>query len=139
MPIYGPEEENSMTDKAELLELITGAVARGWCHPDNSHKEMDATLAMAIADEVHVAILRKLAEQPENEPIGMLLDFLSTRPRNIIKVELCAMFPGEDLTLGHLCKFTRSEVLKFPNCGRKSVREIEEYLRPRGLWWRGEP
>lgn len=31
---------------------IRGAVARGWCHPDNARKEMDAALALAIADEV---------------------------------------------------------------------------------------
>lgn len=76
--------------------------------------------------------------RPENEPIGMLLDFLSTRPRNIILVELAGLWPGEELTLGHLCKFTRSEVLRFPNLGKKSLREIEEYFRPRGVWWRGE-
>ena len=56
-----------MTDKAELKELIIGAVARGWCHPDTARKEMDATLAMAIADEVHAAILRKLADKPERK------------------------------------------------------------------------
>ena len=35
-----------------LKEQITQAVARGWCHPKNAHKEMDADLAEAIADEV---------------------------------------------------------------------------------------
>ena len=34
------------------LEAIRGAVARGWCHPKNSHKAMDSDLALAIADEV---------------------------------------------------------------------------------------
>ena len=34
------------------LESICGAVARGWCSKENSHKEMDVTLAFAIADEV---------------------------------------------------------------------------------------
>ena len=34
--------------RAELL----GAIARGWCTPENSHKEMDAALVKAIADEV---------------------------------------------------------------------------------------
>ena len=31
---------------------IIGAIARGWCSPENSHKEMDTTLGEAIADEV---------------------------------------------------------------------------------------
>ena len=31
---------------------IIGEIASGWCSPENSHKEMDTTLAEAIADEV---------------------------------------------------------------------------------------
>lgn len=33
-------------------EEIKGAVARGWCTPENEHKEMDTELAFAIADEI---------------------------------------------------------------------------------------
>lgn len=35
-----------------MEEQITQAVARGWCHPKNAHKEMDADLALAIVAEV---------------------------------------------------------------------------------------
>ena len=35
-----------------LEEQVIQAVARGWCHPDNSHKVMDVDLAKAIAAEV---------------------------------------------------------------------------------------
>ena len=38
-------------------EEIMGAVARGWCHPANESKVMDEQLAMAIAEEVTVALL----------------------------------------------------------------------------------
>lgn len=34
------------------LDELTGAVARGWCHPDNAEKVMDVKLAEAIIDEV---------------------------------------------------------------------------------------
>lgn len=34
------------------LPKIWGAVARGWCTPENEHKVMDPDLALAIADEV---------------------------------------------------------------------------------------
>lgn len=34
------------------LSSIREAVARGWCHPGNTHKEMDSALADAIAQEV---------------------------------------------------------------------------------------
>lgn len=37
-------------------ELITGAVARGWCHSVNERKVMDTDLAFAIVDEVEKAI-----------------------------------------------------------------------------------
>jgi hypothetical protein len=37
-------------------ELILQAVARGWCSPENQHKEMDAALAGAIAREVSAAL-----------------------------------------------------------------------------------
>jgi len=33
-------------------EDILGAVARGWCHPENENKKMDSDLALAIADEI---------------------------------------------------------------------------------------
>ena len=35
-----------------LEKQVIQAVARGWCHPDNSHKVMDVDLAKAIAAEV---------------------------------------------------------------------------------------
>ena len=40
------------------LELLTGAVARGWCHPENISKEMDTDLAEAIIDEVLPLLVR---------------------------------------------------------------------------------
>ena len=33
-------------------DLVRQAIARGWCHPKNSSKEMDPDLADAIAAEV---------------------------------------------------------------------------------------
>src|ERR1039458_7225362 len=39
-------------EKPTELESLLGAIARGWCHPENAHKVMDEELAEAIADEV---------------------------------------------------------------------------------------
>ena len=47
-----PERLQDVTLAERLLGEIRGAVARGWCSPENQHKEMDVTLALAIADEV---------------------------------------------------------------------------------------
>lgn len=35
------------------LDVLRGAVARGWCSPENAHKEMDTELAEAIVREVN--------------------------------------------------------------------------------------
>ena len=42
---------------------LAGAVARGWCYPQNSHKEMDADLANAITKE-----LEALFASPQSAP-----------------------------------------------------------------------
>lgn len=44
-----------------LEEQVRQAVARGWCDPRNSHKEMDVDLADAITDE----IVRSFSPAPE--------------------------------------------------------------------------
>ena len=48
-----------------LKEQVTQAVARGWCHPDNSHKVIDEKLAFAIVDEV-VKSLTPVAEPAQS-------------------------------------------------------------------------
>ena len=37
-------------------EELLGAVARGWCHKNTEQKTMDVDLAVAIADEVGLAL-----------------------------------------------------------------------------------
>lgn len=114
----------------------TGSIALEIAERDERIRKLEHEVRDANA--IIAAMKDDYNRRPENEPIGMLIDTLSTRPRNIINLELSMYFPGEVLTLRHLCQFTRSEVLKWPNLGKKSLREIEEYLRPRGVWWRGE-
>ncbi len=45
---------------------IAGAVARGWCSPKNSSKEMDADLAQAITDEVDKVVYGSVHEVSNN-------------------------------------------------------------------------
>jgi len=40
----------------EWHEQIVGAVARGWCSPENAHKTMDSVLAMAITKEIETLV-----------------------------------------------------------------------------------
>ena len=48
----------------QLVADIRGAVARGWCAPRNTHKEMDCELAEAITQEI---IRRRLTLSTRNE------------------------------------------------------------------------
>ena len=46
-------DDNALVDSDMAMEQqVREAVARGWCHEKNSHKEMDVDLANAIVDEV---------------------------------------------------------------------------------------
>lgn len=45
-------DEGAQRESPRNSEAIRGAVARGWCHPTNTLKEMDSDLAEAISIEV---------------------------------------------------------------------------------------
>ena len=51
IPLYTTPQTKPLSDE-ELLQ----AIGRAWCSPDNSHKEMDSVLAIAIAEEIKTAI-----------------------------------------------------------------------------------
>ena len=50
---------------APSIQIIRGAVARGWCSPENAHKEMDSILAEAISQEVQVLLAKSSKAQEE--------------------------------------------------------------------------
>ncbi|MFA7218362.1 MAG: hypothetical protein WC057_07190 [Dehalococcoidales bacterium] len=53
-------------------EEIHGALARGYCTPENAHKEVDVALVSAMADEIfalmadHKALVKELVEALED-------------------------------------------------------------------------
>lgn len=51
-PVGEQKPFSAIVGKDDARNAILGAVARGWCHDKNTHKEMDADLVYAIADEV---------------------------------------------------------------------------------------
>lgn len=83
--------------------------------------------------------LRKI--HPLDFPIEIFLSDLSTRAANVIRAELAnfdrSAGTGYDIeppyTVRHLCMFSRSEMRKWPNFGKKGLNEVEENLRARGL------
>lgn len=43
-------------------EDVLGAVARGWCHPENARKSMDVDLAVSITDEVMLLLSARVSD-----------------------------------------------------------------------------
>ena len=54
------EQIEAEQDLNRLMLDVLGAVARGWTHDANKHKQMDVELVTAIAKEVQAMILAKL-------------------------------------------------------------------------------
>lgn len=48
-----------------MSEKILHAITQAWCAPENEHKEMDATLASTIHDNVMKEVQQLLKEQRE--------------------------------------------------------------------------
>jgi len=70
---------------------------------------------------------------PLDVPLEVFLADLTTRPANVIRLELTGLFDGEPLAVRHLCMFSRKEMKRWPNFGKKCLNEVEELLRARGL------
>lgn len=84
--------------------------------------------------------IRKI--HPLDIPLEVFLADLTTRPANIIMAEIGSFAPyagtgtydiEPPFTVRHLCMFSRSEMRKWPNFGKKCLNEVEETLRAMGL------
>ena len=96
-----------------------------------------AALKAALAEPVQEPQLKRI--HPLDMPLEVFVEDLSTRPRNIINAEMRYFTHLGDeyikppLTVRHLLMFSRKELRKWPNLGKRSLNEIEEMLRNRGL------
>lgn len=80
-------------------------------------------------------LVAKLAAQPSRltisrtaQPISAL--GLTTRAANCLKAESIE-------TIGQLLEWTRTDLHKTPNCGRRTIQEIEDELAKIGLHLKG--
>ena len=48
--------DNTEAQGVKLAGLVREGVARGWCSPENAHKEVDIILSIAITKEVCAAL-----------------------------------------------------------------------------------
>lgn len=113
----------------------TGTCPKDW--PLQYEKEEKAITALRTA-------LAEPEQQPQRvHPLDMPLEVfvanLSTRPRNIINAEMMYFTHSGDefmkppFTVRHLMMFSRKELRAWPNLGKRSLNEIEEWLRNLGL------
>lgn len=101
----------------------------GCCDPDQT---LTAIAELKALQKMEPPQLRKI--HPLDFPIEVFLADLTIRPANIIRAELASFASYEPpFTVRHLCMFSRSEMRKWPNFGRKCLNEVEEMLRARGL------
>ena len=79
---------------------------------------------------------------PLDVPLEVFLADISTRAANVIRAEMqtfdCYKGTGTfdiepPYTVRHLCMFSKSEMKRWPNFGKKSLNEVCEMLRARGL------
>ena len=104
-------------------------------------EQMIATLRASLAEQPaeQEAVAPQQQQQqlkrthPLDVPLEVFLADLTTRPANVIRLELTGLFDGEPLAVRHLCMFSRKEMKRWPNFGKKCLNEVEELLRARGL------
>ena len=75
------------------IEDLRGAVARGWCRAENSHKEMDATLAEAIVTEAHAALDAESQKPTTNSASTPCYSFSKGKPCQLMVMDMCSVRP----------------------------------------------
>lgn len=116
-------------------EHMTLKRCSGACDQGDLIADLDAALAQPEPEPVEQ--LNRI--HPLDIPLDVFVEDLSTRPRNIINAEMRYFTNSGDeymkppFTVRHLLMFSRKELRKWPNFGKRSLNEIEEMLRNRGL------
>lgn len=130
-----------MTDDVKLLrsaaqqgmDAIGNFLTAGLC-PFKADKALSALHNALTKTEPQLKRIH-----PLDMPLEVFVEDLSTRPRNIINAEMRYFTHSGDeyikppFTVRHLLMFSRKELRKWPNLGKRSLNEIEEMLRSRGL------
>ena len=119
----------------QALEALIAAT------PVKPQMQADAIVALraALAEPAEQEAVAPQQQQqlkrthPLDVPLEVFLADLTTRPANVIRLELAGLFDGKPLAVRHLCMFSRKEMKRWPNFGKKCLNEVEELLRARGL------
>ena len=127
-----------MTDLRTAAQQALEALKSVALHrPNDETNNAIIALRAALAEPVQEPQLKRI--HPLDMPLEVFVEDLSGRPRTIINAEMRYFTHSGDeyikppLTVRHLLMFSRKELRKWPNLGKRSLNEIEEMLRNRGL------
>ena len=125
--------------KTDYEKLVIEIDTDGSIHPKEALKESAKILIfhfMLFSDE-------KITLVPDEKTVTEEFDETSLHTRQLLKTKLVDMDlsvralnclkAAEVETLGELVAFNKSDLLKFRNFGKKSLTELEELVRSRGL------
>lgn len=132
-------ENFRVEQKTDYEKLLISVVTDGSIHPKDALKEAAKILIYHFALFSDEKITIDLDSKSQSEE----LDEQDLRTRQLLKTKLVDMDlsvralnclkAAEVATLGELVKFNKNDLLKFRNFGKKSLTEIEDLIKTKGL------
>lgn len=132
-------ENFRVEQKTDYEKLLISVVTDGSIHPKEALKEAAKILIYHFALFSDEKITIDLDSKNQTEE----LDEQDLRTRQLLKTKLVDMDlsvralnclkAAEVATLGELVKFNKNDLLKFRNFGKKSLTEIEDLIKTKGL------
>lgn len=132
-------ENFRVEQKTDYEKLVITVVTDGSIHPKEALKEAAKILIYHFALFSDEKITIDLDSKNQSEE----LDEQDLRTRQLLKTKLVDMDlsvralnclkAAEVATLGELVKFNKNDLLKFRNFGKKSLTEIEDLIKTKGL------
>jgi len=132
-------ENFRVEQKTDYEKLLLSVVTDGSIHPKEALKEAAKILIYHFALFSDEKITIDLDSKNQSEE----LDEQDLRTRQLLKTKLVDMDlsvralnclkAAEVATLGELVKFNKNDLLKFRNFGKKSLTEIEDLIKAKGL------
>jgi len=132
-------ENYRVEQKTDYEKLLLDIVTDGSIHPQKALTEASKILIqhfMLVSDE-KIAVEQSAIEEPDNydEEILHMRQMLKTKlvDMDLSVRALNCLKAAEVETLGDLVTYTKSDLMKFRNFGKKSLTELDELVESKGL------
>ena len=132
-------EDYRVEQKTDYEKLVLEVTTDGSIHPENALKEAAKLLIhhfMLFSDENMTLDVPKRVETPEVDEQFMQTRKILKTPLSDLDLSVRAyncLKAAEIRTLSDLVKYDIADLLKFRNFGKKSLTELEELVREKGL------